>query len=200
MTISLLQQIPLFKGVDLRDLRVLMSLMKYEDYAEDTLIFREGDPGDAMYIVISGKMQIFVEDEVGNQLTLIWHGSGDVFGELALIDQQPRSASAIAVEPMTVLVLHRVDFLALLNERPPVGMAMMSNLASILRYSTLYLEKIIEWGNRLARGEYDQVIEEVSSSQAEKQIQGLLNAFLQVAQNLKKRHTQTIRLVQSKGD
>ena len=183
-----LKQIPLFKDVAPTDLQALIKLMKQGSYPAGAILFEAGSVGDSMYIILSGRIRIYVEDEGGHQLTLTYHEAGQVFGELSLLDQRPRSAAAAVEVALSVLILQRLDFLAFLNERPQVGLVMMQGLAAIVRSSNQYLDRIIDWGNRLARGDYDQIIHEASSSQAEEEIQELLGAFLEMAQNIKARH------------
>lgn len=189
MDVSSLQQVPLFQGVELPDLQALMTLMQQQKYAAEEIIFEKGSRGESMYIVLAGRVRIYLEDELGNELTLIQHDAGEIFGELSLLDQAFRSANAIAEESTSTLILERVDFLAFINERPQVGIAMMRNLAAMLRYSNTFMEQIVEWGNRLVSevGEYEQVVAEVSKPSLNRQIRELLSAFLQMAESLRNR-------------
>lgn len=136
-----LQKTDLFKEVDLVDLEALITRMHQETYPSGTVLFREGDMGDSMYIIQEGRIRIFMHDSHEQEITLTHYGQNEIFGELSPIDQRPRSASASAAEPLTVMILERSDFMNLLNERPQLGLAMMRSLAQRLRNTTTYLEE-----------------------------------------------------------
>jgi CRP-like cAMP-binding protein len=136
-----LKKTDLFKEVELTLLQALVERMQQEHYDSGAVLFREGDVGDAMYIIQSGSIRIFMNDEAGNEIPLTRYGQNEIFGELSPIDELPRSASAAASDDLEVLVLHRQDFLDFLNERPQIGLAMMRSLSRRLRYTTTYLEE-----------------------------------------------------------
>lgn len=136
-----LQKSDLFKEVAPADLEALVERMKVQSFPEGAVLFKAGDVGDAMYIIRSGRIRIFMHDAAQNEITLTHYGQNEIFGELSPIDQRPRSASAAAAEPLEVLVLSREDFLSFLNERPQIGLAMMRSLAQRLRNTTTYLEE-----------------------------------------------------------
>jgi CRP-like cAMP-binding protein len=136
-----LQKTDLFKEVELGDLQALVERMSQEHYDSGAVLFHAGDTGDAMYIIQSGSIRIYMNDDEGKEITLTRYGQNEIFGELSPIDERPRSASAAANDPLDVLVLHRQDFLAFLNERPQIGLAMMRSLSHRLRYTTTYLEE-----------------------------------------------------------
>jgi len=91
-----LKQAPLFKPISLEDLEALVAVMKPQSVAQGTHLFEKGDHGDSMYIVVSGLVRIYSHDERGEEFTLTNYGPGKVFGDFSLLDQQPRSASALA--------------------------------------------------------------------------------------------------------
>jgi CRP-like cAMP-binding protein len=136
-----LQKTDLFREVELTDLQALVERMQEEHYDSGAVLFRAGDTGDTMYIIQSGNIRIYMNDETGKEIALTQYGKNEIFGELSPIDQRPRSASAAANDALDVLVLHREDFLAFLDERPQIGLAMMRSLSQRLRYTTTYLEE-----------------------------------------------------------
>ena len=182
-----LQKTALFKTVDLPDLQALLTLMKQQNFSKGRVLFEENTPGDAMYIVLSGYVRIYGHDEEGHEITIIRYGADEIFGELSLLDEQPRSAGAIVEEDAELLILTRIDFLAFLNERPLFGLAVMKSLAQRVRYSTNYLEEIAEWGARLSQGDFDQVTEEISTTEPEDEIQQLIAAFLGMVRSIQQR-------------
>jgi len=179
---------PLFRGVDLADREALIRVMHRQTCPKGTVLFDRGDIGDSMYLIVAGRVRIFTEDAQGNEFT-IRHLS-EMFGEFSMLDQKPRSASAEAADDLEVLVLHRDDFLSFLHARPMVGLAMMRNLVERVRYTTMYLQQVMDATRRLSSGDYERAIQElvetgVSGTDAE--IQALIQAFVQMVQGVQAR-------------
>ncbi len=183
-----LEDSPLFKGVKLEDREALIQVMQRRSFPHGTVLFRKGDPGHAMYIILSGRVRIFTQDAQGNELTLRY--LSQMFGEFSVLDQQPRSASAAAADDLEVLILQREDFLSFLKERPLVGLSMMRNLAERVRYTTTYLQKVMDATRQLMEGHYDQAVQAIPDSETDAEIQGLLQSFVQMVQGVQAReHT-----------
>lgn len=178
---------PLFKGVDLPDREALVQLMRRQSYLEGAVLFKKDDAGDTLYIILSGRIRIYTYDSEGRELTLRHYGPGEMFGEFALLDQRPRSASAAAAEPLEVLELSRDDFLAFLRERPLVGLAMMRHLVERVRYTTEYLQVIMDATQRLSQGDYEQALQQVPVSSNDANIQKLIKAFYQMVRSVRAR-------------
>src|SRR5881398_2596902 len=98
------------------ELVVLAALMRPRPYAKDEVIYLKGDPGTAFYVIASGKVKIALTSPDGKELIIRRLGPGDFHGELALLDDQPRSADAIATEHSVLLVLQRDSFRQFLDE------------------------------------------------------------------------------------
>ncbi len=179
---------PLFKSVDLADREALIGVMRRQTYPTGAILFNKGDIGDCMYIILSGQVRIFTEDSQGNEFTI--RHLREMFGEFSMLDQKPRSASATAAGDLEVLVLHRDDFWAFLRERPLVGLAMMRNLVERVRYTTMYLQQVMDATRRLSQGDYEQAIQELAESGAsgtDAEIQALIQAFIQMVQGVQAR-------------
>jgi CRP-like cAMP-binding protein len=191
ITIKIAEQLKntsLFKGMSVADLQALVQAMKPQYFALGDILFKRGDPGDAMYIIVSGSVRIYTRDTQGNEFTLTHYGESKVFGDFSLLDQQPRSAYAAALERTEVLVLTRDEFMAFLPQHPSVGLAMIRHLTDRLRYITVYLSKVTAFGQRLAQGEYEQAIQEIAGSNADdSEIDGLIATFTEIAQKVKER-------------
>lgn len=99
-------------------------------------IFHQGDPGDSLYVVVEGLVKVVVVSEHGDEMVLVTLREGDSFGELALIDGRPRSATAEAAEATTVLVLARSTLLDLLEERRDVADGLLRSLGGLIRRLT----------------------------------------------------------------
>lgn len=183
-----LKAFKLFSEVETADLEQLGRVMKTRTYPAGAVLFRKDDPGDAMFLVRSGRIRIFITDAQGNEITFRYYGPGQLVGEFALIDEKPRSASADAAEALEVLVLEREDFLTFLRQRPMLGVAMMRTLAERVRYTTTYLEKLFNAIQLLSNHEYEKALAEMSvSAGGEDDIQSLINAFLQMVHRLRER-------------
>lgn len=182
-----LRKFPLFKSVEGVELEALVRLMEQQTIPVGTVLFEKDQPGDSMYLIRSGRVRIFLRDTQGNVITFRHYGAGDIAGEFALIDDKPRSASADVVETAEMMILSRENFLALLKERPRLGVEMMRSLAERVRYTTSYLERLFSGINLLANNEYEQAIQEMSISSDEDEIQHLIGAFVQMVNSLRER-------------
>jgi CRP-like cAMP-binding protein len=188
-TIEELKKNPLFKGIPDEDLEALLQLMKRVSFAKDEMLFRKGDTGDTMYLIDSGRVRIFIEDEQGNQIEFRAYEKGAIVGEFSIFDQQPRSASADAAVATDVLALQRDKFLQFLKERPVMGLAMMRSLSERIRYTTTYLEKVIDWTDWLATRDYDEILAEISVEEADDSIQSMISTFIGMVKSLQARHS-----------
>jgi CRP/FNR family cyclic AMP-dependent transcriptional regulator len=137
-----LSPIILFSKLSADELSVIAGQLKEQSFRPSEVIFEQGDRGDAMFIIRSGRVKIYSQDEGGKELTLNLYGDGDFFGEFSIIDGEPRSASAEAVEPTSALVLRNQDLLAIVNDHPEIAISLMRGLVSRLRYTTEYAEDL----------------------------------------------------------
>ena len=135
MTIDDLRQVPLFESLDEEAAKELSGLLETLDCEAPKVLFRAGDAGDAMYIIERGKVRISVQATDGRELTLTELGQGDFFGELTLLDRQPRSANATVSEESRLAVLSREHFLSFMRGSPDVALEMLTALANRLRHT-----------------------------------------------------------------
>ena len=176
---------PLFKGVELAEREALIGVMRHQQFAKGAVLFDKGDPGDSMYIILSGRVRIYSRDAQGSEFTIRY--LDQMFGEFAMLDQAPRSAAAAAAEDLEVLALHRDDFVAFLRERPLAGLAMMRSLVERVRYTTTYLQKVLDATHQLSEGRYDQTLTALSENATDSEIQGVIHAFLQMQRSIQVR-------------
>jgi len=132
----LLAEIPMFACLTPEDLEGLASLIQRRDYDKGEIIFHEGDVGTALFIIRRGMVLIRLSHEDGKEVVLGMLGRGEVFGELALLDGDPRSADAVAREDCQLLVLSREDFLRFVTQKPQITMNLLSGLARLVRHVT----------------------------------------------------------------
>lgn len=130
---ELLRQVPLFSGLDSTDMKTLMGAITRRKYPKEAVIFFEHDPGDAMFMIITGRIKVTILSDDGREIILSMLSDNDFFGEMALLDNEPRSATAIAVQETEVAVLYQKDFLSIVEKRPRVLINLLSALSSRLR-------------------------------------------------------------------
>jgi len=130
-TIAILRNVPVFKGLKKSDLREFEKLIHRRKYDEDEAIFFEGEPGVGMYIIERGTVSIYKET-LGTKEELARLNRGAFFGELALLDDSPRSASAVALEETRVLGLFHPDLMGLIERKPRLGNKFLFQLALLI--------------------------------------------------------------------
>jgi len=133
MTLEALRSVPLFASLDDTAARHLRSLLRVQDVKSGAPIFRRGDSGDSLCLIESGRVRISMTDEVEKRIVLAELAEGDFFGEIALVDGEPRTADATAIEDARLAVLSREDFLRFVRSDPDVAMEMISAVSHRLR-------------------------------------------------------------------
>lgn len=139
MTISLSEKILLLRGMEMfsglavSELAAVAAVTEEVSFAPGEAIITEGEIGEAMYFVVSGKVQVTKEAEAGCRMELGYSGAGEYFGEMALFDNQERSASVSAAEPTKLLMLHQREFTEVLREYPQVAIQICTDLTRRLR-------------------------------------------------------------------
>src|SRR3954468_287417 len=108
-----LRRFTMFKRMDMIDLQALAQVMRRTTVAKNTVLFRKGDAGEAMMLIMAGEGRIFMNDDQGNEITFRTLGAGQILGEFSLLDRKNRSASAATSAPLDMLILQRADFLHL---------------------------------------------------------------------------------------
>ena len=147
------KQVPLFADLTESELTMLVTDFVRRDFKQGETIFQQGDPGEVLYLIESGQVRIFVHGKDGQEWSVIVHGAGDIFGEMALIDNLPRSASAVAVEDTAVYFLSRTQFLDHMRRATQLSLNFMKALSVRLRYSTNQMGNLalLDIPSRLAR-------------------------------------------------
>ncbi len=128
-----LRRVPLFAELSDGEIARLGDLARDRSYPRNSVILFEDDPGDALYVVISGLVKVVLIGEDGREVILSVLKEGDFFGEMSLIDDQPRSAHVIAMEDSSLLVMRREDFQHRLREAPGVAIGMLRAMSRRLR-------------------------------------------------------------------
>lgn len=131
--IDVLRKVPLFQGLSEGDLQSFADLARERSYPKGSVIVFEDDPGDALYLVAAGQVKVVLIAEDGREVILSVLGEGSFFGEMAVIDEEPRSAHVIAMEDSNLLVIRREDFHARLRQMPEVAISLLREISRRLR-------------------------------------------------------------------
>src|SRR6476619_6293012 len=150
--IASLAAIPFFGALDPEALERLAAGMRSRRFRRGEVIFHLGDPGDALFVIVSGEVKISLPSETGDEAILATLREGDVFGELALLDGAPRSATATAMVATESVSLPRDRFRELVATEPAVRDALLASLAAELRRLTVHVEELhfLDMTGRLA--------------------------------------------------
>ena len=132
-TADFLATIPLFSGLQRDELQKFADLTRERSYPKGSVILFQDDPGDSLFVLRSGRVKVVLIGEDGREVILGVLEPGAHFGELALIDDQPRSAHVIAMEDANLLILRREDFRRRVEANPSVAWALLTELSRRLR-------------------------------------------------------------------
>jgi CRP/FNR family cyclic AMP-dependent transcriptional regulator len=130
---EVLRKVPLFSDLSEAELARFAEVTREREYPKNSVILFEDDPGDALYIVSTGQVKVVLIGEDGREVILSVLGDGDFFGEMALIDDEPRSAHVIAMKDSQLLVLRRDDFQVQLEAHAKIGLKLLRVLVQRLR-------------------------------------------------------------------
>jgi CRP/FNR family transcriptional regulator, cyclic AMP receptor protein len=148
-----LSRVPLFGTLDPRQLAELARVARRYRYDRDETIFFQGDPGDTFYVILSGQVKVGVTSPEGQEAILVVLDAGEGFGEFALLDDQPRSATIEATLPTEVLALRKDDFRRLLRQMPDIAIGLLRVLTKRLRDTDQLVQDaaFLDVGDRLAK-------------------------------------------------
>ena len=132
-TADFLASVPMFSGLQRDELLKFAELTRERTYPKGSVILFQGDPGDSLYVLRQGRAKVVLIGEDGREVILGVLEPGAHFGELALIDDQPRSAHVIAMEDSQLLILRREDFRRRVEANPSVAWALLTELSRRLR-------------------------------------------------------------------
>ncbi|MDP3775859.1 MAG: Crp/Fnr family transcriptional regulator [Gemmatimonadales bacterium] len=130
---DVLQRVPLFTDLNEAELARFAEVTREREYPKNSVILFEDDPGDALYIVSTGQVKVVLIGEDGREVILSVLSDGDFFGEMAIIDDEPRSAHVIAMKDSHLLVLRREAFQAQLEQNPKIALKLLRVLVQRLR-------------------------------------------------------------------
>jgi CRP/FNR family cyclic AMP-dependent transcriptional regulator len=130
---ELLRTVPIFSELSDADIASLARLANRRRYPKDTVVFFENEEGDFFFMIVEGRIKVTILGDDGREVILSILGTGDFFGEMALLDNEPRSATAIAIEDSELVSLHRHDFQSVLSDNRSIMSALIKILAARIR-------------------------------------------------------------------
>lgn len=150
---DLLELVPFFAALNRDELDNLSASLRRRRYGRNEVIFHREDPGDSLMIIRTGTVKIALNSEEGKEVILTLLSEGDYFGDFALLDGEPRSADAIALDATEVLCLPREVFIAFLRTHPDASLTLMAALSRQLRRltDTVHDTSFLDVPARLAR-------------------------------------------------
>jgi CRP-like cAMP-binding protein len=159
---ELLRSVPLFSELSEADINTLGRLATRRRYPKDTVVFFENEEGDFFFTIVEGRIKVTILGDDGREIILSVLGPGDFFGEMALLDNEPRSATAIAVEDSELLSLHRTDFQGVTGDNIAIAHALIKILTARLRRANHQIQTLalLDVYGRVARVILDMAKEE----------------------------------------
>ena len=136
---EILSKVPLFELLDEQERAVLAERIDEVKFAAGTVVFNAGDPGDALYVVTAGEVEMFFKNDTGDRIVLETARHGDFFGEISLLDGGPRTTSAVATEDVETLMVDRGDLEEFLKLRPAASLDFLAATGRRLRETTRLL-------------------------------------------------------------
>jgi CRP-like cAMP-binding protein len=141
-SIELLRRVEIFRMLEDPQLLQVRTLLKRQQFRAGETIFLQGDPGDCLYIIREGYVRIYLLSADGREVTFRVYGTGQAFGEFAVLDGKPRSACAVAASNLSTMVIYRADFLSLIERNFAVLQRVVEELTERLRYTTMFSKSL----------------------------------------------------------
>jgi len=156
---NLLTEIKMFASLDEDDRQALAEVVDKLKLDAGHTLFQAGDPGESLYVVESGEIELFIRDNAGQKIVLTVAESGDTFGELAMLDSGPRTATAAALSDSELIVLDRHDLILLFQRRPEAALHMLAAMGGMTRKADELLR------TRVSRNVNEEIAEHVTPVQ-----------------------------------
>lgn len=134
--VAILRNVPIFNNLSDDELEAVKNCAVTRNFPKNSIIINEGDSSDSLYIIINGRVTVYLSDENGKEVILNSQGEGDYFGELALVDDDKRSASVVTTEKSTFLVISKTDFKKVLSLHPELAFNLIRGLTRRVRHLT----------------------------------------------------------------
>lgn len=140
--IEFLKQVPIFSDLDEESLTKVANSGVLQSFKKESVILSEEDAGNALFVIATGKVKVVRSDSAAKEVILAILNDSDFFGEMALLDGLNRSANVIAMEDSKIFIIQRNDFLDLLRKFPDVSIALLQELSTRLRASSMKIKAL----------------------------------------------------------
>lgn len=157
--VELLADVELFEHLSLEDRQILAEAIDMAALTAGSILFNAGEPGHSLFIVKSGEIELYIKDTAGQKIPLTVAGPGQIFGELALLDRGPRTATALALSDCELLELDRDDLLLLFQRQPKAALSLLAGIGHMTRKADELLR------TRVSRNANTEVIEHQTAFQ-----------------------------------
>jgi CRP-like cAMP-binding protein len=137
-----LRNAPIFEELEERDFARISACGVRKSYKKGEVILMEEESGSALFVIVSGEVKVVRIGEDGREVILSILGPSDIFGEMALLDGEARSASVVALDDAELFVIHRKDFLGLLHEYPSIAISLLKHLTQRLRRADALIKSL----------------------------------------------------------
>ena len=153
MQTAFFRKFDLFAELDERELQSIANVAKTRRYAKDDVVFHADESGDVFCLIREGEVKVTMISPEGKEIILSMLGPGDFFGEMSLLDDEPRSATVVATEPLDLVTIWRKDFLQILSENFSITKKVLAELSKRLRNASNRIESLatMDVYGRLAR-------------------------------------------------
>lgn len=132
----MLHHVHMFSDLASSETEILTKHCTTRNYPANSILINEGDDTSSLYVIVEGEVKVFVNDEHGKEAILNIMGEGEYFGELALVDDAPRSASVMTTKPTKVMIITKADFKRCLNDNPDMAYSLIRALSKQVRALT----------------------------------------------------------------
>lgn len=143
--IAMLKEMEIFRTLRESELAALMDDLRLREYAKDDIIFRQGDESRQIYFILKGKVRVYRISPSGSETSIDIFSTNDVLGELAALDNRPRSASGKAITPVSLLTMAQENFLHHMQSMPGLALGLARMLSHKLRWTASYAESIAQY-------------------------------------------------------
>jgi CRP/FNR family transcriptional regulator/CRP/FNR family cyclic AMP-dependent transcriptional regulator len=131
--IEVIKRLPIFKSLGEKELSIIAERAIRKRFSKESIIVQEDDRGDSLMVILSGRVKVVLHSEEGKEIILSILKDGDFFGEMSLLDGEPRSATVIAMEDSTLLIIQRNDFLYQIEKNPSIAKAILAEMSRRMR-------------------------------------------------------------------
>ncbi len=139
---KILEKVPLFSGLSDPSLEHLLQATNRKAYPKDSILVEENDPGETLFMILEGRVKVTNIGPDGKEVILSVLGPGEFFGEMSILDEEPRSANVVTMEKTEMMLLRRKEFLSLLENNKEILSKLLSTLSGRLRHANAQIKSL----------------------------------------------------------